>query len=142
MKRAIVPAIRTAHDTMNDQQYLHYVRQQWTDFANTLEQRTHSLDREHPLRELAHRFCAVANGEEDLYDTGPALVMRLFTHHPEFAPTLPRNLLWFLGGDCLHVLSDAEISGFQALEEERLAAAAAGDCLDWETAARRHLPLP
>ena len=50
----------------------------------------------------------------------PALVARLFTTYPDFAPTFPRELLWFFGGDCLHYMPDEEIATFQQLEELRL----------------------
>ena len=35
---------------------------------------------------------------------------------------LPRDLLWFFGGDCLHYMPDEEISLFQQLDEQRQAA--------------------
>ncbi|HBQ40088.1 MAG TPA: hypothetical protein DD808_05890, partial [Halieaceae bacterium] len=69
------------------------------------------------------------------------LVMRLFTHQPEFAPTFPRTLLWFLGGDCLHVLTDEEIATFQALDEARLEAAARGELFDYQGNAAARLQL-
>ena len=67
--------------------------------------------------------------------------MRLFSHQPEFAPTFPRSLLWFLGGDCLHVLTDQEIATFQALDEERLEAAERGELYDYRAQATARLQL-
>lgn len=127
---------------MDDTRYLQYGRQLWHNFASTLELRTRSLPDDEPLRELALRFCAVDRGEEDFYTAGPELALRLFTHHPEFAPTLPRSLLWFLGSDCLHVLTDEELQAFETLDYQRQAAAARGETYDWEAAVRQVLPLP
>jgi hypothetical protein len=125
---------------MDDTQYLQHCRGLWQDFSNTLARRTAAMDEESPLRMLAEEFLSVAEG--DLYSDGAPLVLRLFTHHPEFAPTLPRSLLWFLGGDCLHVMTDEEIATFQALEEERLAAAERGETFAYGAEARARLRLP
>lgn len=125
---------------MDDIQYLQHCRSLWQDFANTLARRTAAMDEENPLRLLAGEFLSVSEG--DLYRDGAPLALRLFTHHPEFAPTFPRSLLWFLGGDCLHVMADEEIAIFQSLEEERLAAAERGETFDYATQARSRLLLP
>ncbi|NQZ32107.1 MAG: dehydrogenase [Oceanospirillaceae bacterium] len=39
--------------------------------------------------------------------------------YPDLAPLLPRDLLWFFGGDCLHFMPDEEIVVFQRLDEMR-----------------------
>jgi hypothetical protein len=126
---------------MNDTQYLQYCRELWRQFSGTLSQRSLALDPESPLRLLAAEFSRLGEGEGDLYAEGPELVQRLFSHHPEFAPTLPRSLLWFLGGDCLHVMADEEIQLFQALDDERHAAAARGEVFDYRREASARLPL-
>ena len=72
----------------------------------------------------------VAEGERDLYLDGPQLVSRLFTTYPDFAPTFPRDLLWFLAGECLHYMPDEEIAIYQQLDELRAEAAAQGKTLD------------
>ena len=125
---------------MDDTQYLQHCRGLWQDFANTLARRTAALDEENPLRLLAAEFLALP--EAELYSDGAPLALRLFSHHPEFAPTFPRSLLWFLGGDCLHVMTDEEITTFQALDEERLAAAACGETYAYGAEARTRLQLP
>lgn len=50
-------------------------------------------------------------------ELGQRLVSRLVSHFPAFTPHIPRELLWFFGGDCLHYLADDEIEKFQLLEE-------------------------
>ncbi|QIB64370.1 PA2817 family protein [Kineobactrum salinum] len=126
---------------MNDTQYLQYCRQLWRQFSDTLGQRSQSLDPENPLRQLASEFSRLGESDGDLYLEGPELVQRLFSHHPEFAPTLPRSLLWFLGRDCLHVMADEEIRLFQTLDDERHAAAARGEVFDYSGEASARLPL-
>lgn len=42
--------------------------------------------------------------------------------YADLAPLLPRDLLWFFGGDCLHYMPDEEINQFQQLDEMRYAA--------------------
>ena len=126
---------------MNDEQYLDYARGLLAAFAKDLAQRTEHLAANDPLRELSRAFADLAAGGGDLYDQGPALVARLFTTYPDLAPLLPRQLLWFFGGDCLHFMADEEIAQFQQLEDMRLAAAARGETLDLADARAKLLNL-
>ena len=112
---------------MNDQQYRKHCLELLSEFAQTMVTRTEHLPPDDSLRELAAAFQSLANGEGDLYGDGASLVTRLFTTYPDFAPTLPRELLWFFGGDCLHYMPDDEIAQFQQLEDMRLEAASRGE---------------
>lgn len=51
------------------------------------------------------------------YDLAQTWLVRLFTHLPQLAPVVERELLWFFGGDCLHFLSDEEIQAFQQADD-------------------------
>jgi hypothetical protein len=124
---------------MNDKQYLEHCQALWTDFSHTLSTRTNQLPPDHALRELAEGFTALDISAADFYSLGPELVARLFDTYPEFAPTFPRQLLWFFGGDCLHYMADDEIAQFQQLEELRLAAASRGEVFNWHDARARLL---
>ena len=126
---------------MNDEQYLQYCAELLTSFAQELVTRTEHLPADDSLRELAANFKALADSGEDLYTEGANLVVRLFTTYPDFAPTLPRELLWFFGGDCLHFMPDEEIDQYQQLEEMRAAAAARGETLDLRDARAKLLKL-
>ncbi len=126
---------------MDDESYLQYCRELLTEFAAVLQQRTGSLDEQDSFRQLALAFRDLADGDSDLYQEGPALVSRLFTTYPDFAPTFPRELLWFFGGECLHYMPDEEIDLFQQIDEKRRAAAAAGDTLDLREARANLLKL-
>ena len=126
---------------MDDAQYLNHCLSQLQDFAATLHQRTEFLPPEDSLRALSNAFSALAAGQGDLYVDGPALVERLFTTYPDFAPTFPRDLLWFLGSDCLHFMADSEIEFYQALDAQRHEAAARGEQLDLAAARAKLLKL-
>ena len=126
---------------MNDQQYLEHCRTLLAEFSRTLATRTAELPYDHPLSELAAAYRALDENGVDLYTRGPALVSRLFDTYPEFAPTFPRQLLWFLGGDCLHYMADEEIEQHQQLEELRLAAASRGDTFNFNDARAKLLNL-
>ena len=126
---------------MNDQQYRDHCRTLLTDFARTLDTRTAQLAADHPLRELSQAYQALGKSGAELYDGGPQLVARLFDTYPEFAPTFPRELLWFLGGDCLHYMADDEIAQHQLLEELRLDAASRGETFSFTEARAKLLNL-
>ena len=66
---------------------------------------------------------------------------RLFTTYPDFAPTFPRDLLWFFGGECLHFMPDSELELYQKLDSQRHEAAARGEQLDLATARAKLLKL-
>jgi len=119
---------------MNDEQYLQHCREQFSLFSETLLARTASLDESDSLRELALAFEAVAGEGGSLYTKGPALIARLFDTYPDFAPTFPRELLWFLGGECLHYMPDEEILVFQSLDLQRTEAQKRGEVLDFQAA--------
>ena len=113
---------------------MQHCREQFRDFSKTLMTRTESLAEGDSLRALALSFDRVARGEDDIYTDGPMAVSRLFTTYPDFAPTFPRELLWFLGGECLHYLADEEIAVFQQLDELRREAVTQGEVLDFQAA--------
>ncbi len=119
---------------MDDQQYAKYCLQLLKEFADTTEKRLEHLPEGDSLQELGKRFCALAAGEGDLYTDGPALVSRLFTTYPDFAPAFPRDLLWFFGGECLHYMPDEEITAYQQLDDRRAEAAARGETLNMREA--------
>ena len=126
---------------MNDSQYLQHCREQLKQFADVMVQRTNSLEAADPLRELALAFEQLCEDVTDFYAQSQTLVNRLFTTYPDFGPTFPRELLWFLGGDCLHYMPDEEIEVHQQLEEQRLASAERGEIIDFASARAKLLKL-
>lgn len=126
---------------MDDTQYADHCRRQLAEFAETMTKRTEHLPEDDSLRELAAAFTQLNSAGGNLYEDGPVLVSRLFTTYPDFAPTLPRDLLWFFAGDCLHYMADEEISLYQRLDELRAEASGRGEILDLREARANLLQL-
>lgn len=61
---------------------------------------------------------------------GQQWMYRFFTHNPELAPAVHRDLLWFFGGECLHFMPDNEIDKYQRLDEMEEEALANGEAFD------------
>ncbi|KAF1066968.1 MAG: hypothetical protein GAK45_01785 [Pseudomonas citronellolis] len=72
---------------------------------------------------------------------GQDLISQVFHRYPQIAHLVPRDLLWFFGGDCLHFMPDEELALYQQLDERRWAAEEQGEAFDW-TAEKRLLALP
>ena len=119
---------------MNDEQYSQHCLQQFQAHASRLSTRCQDLPESDSLRQLSERFNDAAQSMDSLYNLGPALVDRLFVTYPDFAPDFPRELLWFLGGECLHYMPDEEITAYQQLDEMRAEAAARGEALNMREA--------
>jgi hypothetical protein len=126
---------------MNDEHYLNYCTDLLSEFACDLVQRTESLGEEDRLKTLARAYSDLSKSKESVYAQGNELTQTLFNNFPDMAPLLPRQLLWFFGGDCLHFMSDDEISQFQQLDEEREQAAALGNVYDLTEARAKLLNL-
>ena len=118
---------------MNDEQYLSHYHEMLTDLTRGPRITPAPCRGRHAAR-TAGGFERLADSTGDLYTDAAPLVDRLFTTYPDLAPTLPRELLWFLGGDCLHFMPDDEIALFQQLDDLRSQEAAGGDTLDIESA--------
>ena len=72
---------------------------------------------------------------------GQDLICQVFHRYPQIAHLVPRDLLWFFGGDCLHFMPDEEIEIFQQLEERRYEAESNGEPFDWNME-RQLLTMP
>ncbi len=115
---------------MNDDQYRQHCLGMLGNFNTMLAKEAESCSDGDPLRELSSAFDTLAE-LPDMYEQAGPLVHRLFSSCPQLAPLFPRELLWFFGGDCLHLMPDEEIALYQNLDEQRLDAAANGDLLDY-----------
>ncbi|OCT25099.1 PA2817 family protein [Pseudomonas putida] len=62
---------------------------------------------------------------------GQDLICQVITRYPQIAHLVPRDLLWFFGGDCLHYMPDEELELYQALEERRYEAEQNEEPFDW-----------
>lgn len=62
---------------------------------------------------------------------GQDLLCQVIQRYPQIAHLVPRDLLWFFAGDCLHFMPDEEIELYQALDERRYEAQANDEPFDW-----------
>ena len=62
---------------------------------------------------------------------GQDMICQVFHRYPQIAHLVPRDLLWYFGGDCLHFMPDEEIEIFQQLEERRYEAEQNDEPFDW-----------
>lgn len=62
---------------------------------------------------------------------GQDLMSQVILRCPQIAHLVPRDLLWFFGGDCLHFMPDEELDLYQALEERRFEAEQNDEPFDW-----------
>ena len=62
---------------------------------------------------------------------GQDLMSQVILRYPQIAHLVPRDLVWFFGGDCLHFMPDEVLDRYQALEERRFEAEQNDEPFDW-----------
>lgn len=72
------------------------------------------------------------NGSDDVIFNGQQLFCKVIANYSHITPLIPRDLLWFFGGDCLHFMPDDEIQRYQQLDELRFSADDDGKTFDYE----------
>lgn len=82
------------------------------------------------LERYADMIAEFSHSQEALY-LGQEVISQVFQRYPQIAHQVPRDLLWFFGGECLHYMPDEEIAMFQQLEERRFEALELGEDFDW-----------
>ncbi|MEH6566392.1 MAG: PA2817 family protein [Halopseudomonas sp.] len=73
-------------------------------------------------------------GDHDSLYLGQDILCQIISRYPQIAHLIPRDLLWYFGGDCLHFMPDEEIAQYQLLDEHRAQAEARGETFDWQQA--------
>ena len=73
-------------------------------------------------------------GDQDALYNGQDIICQIITRYPQIAHMIPRDLLWYFGGDCLHFMPDEEIAQYQLLDEHQAEAAARGEEFNWAQA--------
>lgn len=73
----------------------------------------------------------VKTDDESALYSGQEIMSQIFLRYPQIGHLIPRELLWFFGGDCLHFMPDEEIDLFQYLEDLQYEAESAGETFDW-----------
>lgn len=66
---------------------------------------------------------------EFLFDA-QELLSRFIRCYPNLVPLMHRELLYFVGGECLHFLGDEELSYYQQIDEQLYDAEQAGESVD------------
>ena len=56
------------------------------------------------------------SNHDDMY-LGQDILCQIIARYPQIAHLIPRDLLWYFGGDCLHFMPDEEIAQYQLLDE-------------------------
>lgn len=73
-------------------------------------------------------------GNDDAMQQGQEIICQIISRYPQIAHLIPRDLLWYFGGDCLHFMPDEEIAQYQLLDEHQAEAQARGETFDWAQA--------
>lgn len=84
------------------------------------------------LQRLADLRADLGHNPDARYQ-GQDIISQIFQRYPQVAHRIPRDLLWFFAGECLHYLADEEIAQYQQLEERRFQALERGELFDWNT---------
>ena len=63
---------------------------------------------------------------------GQELLCKIIANYSHLTPLVPRDLLWFFAGDCLHFMPDDEINCYQKLDEMRFEAESKGEIFNYE----------
>ncbi|SBS31778.1 hypothetical protein MAQ5080_02064 [Marinomonas aquimarina] len=66
---------------------------------------------------------------EFLFDA-QELLSRFIRCYPNLVPLMHRELLYFVGGECLHFLGDEELAYYQQIDEQLYDAEQAGESVD------------
>ena len=68
------------------------------------------------LERFDEMVAVLRESSDDLY-VGQVIISQVFQRYPQIAHLVPRDLLWFFGGDCLNFMPDDEIDKYQQLEK-------------------------
>lgn len=88
------------------------------------------------LQQFRELIDQLTEHKDSAYDTGQDLLHKIGTHNPQLMPAIDRALFWFFGGNCMHFITDEEITRFQHLDEMAAEAEAEGREYDYRSAGR------
>jgi len=67
---------------------------------------------------------------EAFYELGQQLLCQIIAAYPHITPEIPRDLLWYFSGDCMHFLNDDEIEIYSQLDDLRFSAEQNGEAFN------------
>lgn len=129
----VTPYVKRNDRQMNQSLYHTQLVKQLSEFVRTISAQSADLNPEHPFQLWCQRTSGLLEAQPLKLDEITDQVNTLFTHFADLTPLFPRDILFFLGGDCLHYMPDEEIQAYQALDELRYSAESQGKSFDWET---------
>jgi hypothetical protein len=129
----VTPYVKRNDRQMNQSLYHTQLVKQLSEFVRTISAQSGALNPEHPFQLWCQRTSGLLEAQPLKLDEITDQVNTLFTHFADLTPLFPRDILFFLGGDCLHYMPDEEIQAYQALDELRYSAESQGKSFDWET---------
>ena len=129
----VTPYVKRNDRRMNQSLYHTQLVKQLSEFLATISAQSGALNPEHPFQLWCQRTSGLLEAQPLKLDEITDQVNTLFTHFADLTPLFPRDILFFLGGDCLHYMPDEEIQAYQALDELRYSAESQGKSFDWET---------
>ena len=100
------------------------------------EERESNAVGEEILQQFRDLIDQLTEHRDSAYDTGQDLFNKIGTHNPQIMPAIDRALFWFFGGNCMHFMTDEEITRFQHLDEMSADAEAEGHEYDYRSAGR------
>ncbi len=112
-------------------EFKNFCEQEYPFNDKTLEDEDHAL-----FLETLSSLCALKNYSDSTNEKGQWLISRIVSAYSHLMPEVPRDLLWFFGGDCLHYMPDEEITFYQQLDELRFTAEESGKPFDIKEAKR------
>ena len=129
----VTPYVKRNDRQMNQSLYHTQLVKQLSEFLRTISAQSGALNPEHPFQLWCQRTSGLLEAQPLKLDEITDQVNTLFTHFADLTPLFPRDILFFLGGDCLHYMPDEEIQAYQAPDELRYSAESQGKSFDWET---------
>lgn len=100
------------------------------------EERESNAVGEEILQQFRDLIDQLTEHKDSAYDTGQILFNKIGTHNAQLMPAIDRALFWFFGRDCMHFMTDEEITRFQHLDEMSAEAEAEGREYDYRSAGR------
>ena len=107
-----------------------------TSLANNFEQGLQQIGLEAASQEkIQQQIKALVNAietDQEYSFIGQELIEHIFNMHPNIAHLIPRDLLWLIGGSCLHYLSNEELSLYNQLDDLRYEAEQQDTSFNWQ----------
>jgi hypothetical protein len=100
------------------------------------EERESNAVGEEILQQFRDLIDQLTEHRDSAYDTGQDLFNKIGIHNPQIMPAIDRALFWFFGGNCMHFMTDEEITRFQHLDEMSADAETEGREYDYRSAGR------